>query len=70
MMNNKQPFASHVQPPLLVPIMEKTEGCSFTILARKFLIYNYYKKITFIILTLRSTDDNILNVLENKYQAD
>ncbi|MDQ0170757.1 hypothetical protein J2T19_002205 [Paenibacillus tundrae] len=38
------------------------------ILARKILIYNNYKKITFIILTLRSPDDNILLVLVIKYQ--
>ncbi|KQY83964.1 hypothetical protein ASD24_09180 [Paenibacillus sp. Root52] len=41
---------------------------SMMILARKILIYNYYKKIMFIILTLRSPDDNILLVLVIKYQ--
>ena len=55
---------------LLVSIVEDTEGCFYVILTIKFLIYNNYKKIIFIILTLRSVDDNILLVLENKYQID
>ncbi|MCP1425652.1 hypothetical protein J3D43_004168 [Paenibacillus xylanexedens] len=37
-------------------------------LPRKILIYNDYKKIMFIILTLGSPDDNILLVLVIKYQ--